>query len=204
MANVSRRSGEVGTLKSVGVLLRFNPRYTYDLCTPQSVTSGNTLHRVTPVASDRCLPWTPDKSIDRVRCYNPCRISVWLSAAPFAYHGSGIITRCGRRLPDLWMSRCGDSNELRITTAWILLISHSHPNATPGRTPQTAASLPVRSTYPNVLSNLRRPTFARLFLPSANCVSTIYFLSCWLSSITCHFEQMLAPRIFCLVSSIQH
>ena len=51
-------------------------------------------------------------------------VPVWLSAVPFAYHGSGIITRCGCGLP--WLRDVGmdcNESELRITTTWRLLIS---------------------------------------------------------------------------------
>ena len=160
-------------------------------------TSGYALHWVTPVASYCRLPWTPDKSINHIRCYIPCWIFIWLSAAPFAYHGSGIITRCGHlRLP--WLVDVGveDCNELRIATVSIQLISQPHR--------QLPADLTVRSTYPNILSEFVKTNSCLLISVICQlCEYRIFsillaefcHLSFWADSLTTHF---------CLVLSIRH
>ena len=105
----------------------------------------------------------------------------------------GPLQGVGTGCPDLWISVW--RNELRIATAWILLISQSYPTPHHDYSQLPADQCVVRT---NVFSNFQRPILARWFLQSIDCVSTIYFLSYWLSSVACHFEQILAPRIFAL------
>ena len=157
----------------------WDSRHAYYLCTPRSTAP------VTP------CEW---RQLQVIAVFP--EVPVWLSGAPFAYHGSGIITRCGLPwLRDVGMEDCNES-ELRITTTWRLLISQvcharHHTDSVSSQTvPADCTQCPLQFSKTN-----------SCLLISAICWLCEYHIFPILLAELCHLSFC---AFFCFVPSIQH